>query len=84
MSETRKIESFSAGCPACKETIELVRTIAGPNHEVQVRDMHQQDVAVHARQLGVRSVPAVMVDGKLAGCCGGRGPDDHVLREVLR
>jgi hypothetical protein len=25
-----------------------------------------------------------LVDGKLAGCCAGRGPDEHVLREALR
>jgi len=25
-----------------------------------------------------------MVDGKLAACCAGRGPDEHVLREALR
>ena len=26
----------------------------------------------------------VFVDGKLAGCCAGRGPDEHVIREALR
>lgn len=30
-----------------------------------------------------RSVPAVVIDGKLAGCCAGRGPDEHVLRSAL-
>lgn len=28
-----------------------------------------------ARGLGIRSVPAVVVDGKLADCCAGRGPE---------
>ncbi|MDQ2946401.1 MAG: thioredoxin family protein [Acidobacteriota bacterium] len=84
MTQTRKIEIFSAGCATCKETIELVRKIAGLDHEVQVHDMHQHDVATRARQHGVRSLPAVMVDGKLAGCCAGRGPDEHLLREILR
>jgi len=46
--------------------------------------MHQHDIASRAKQHGVRSLPAVMVDGKLAGCCAGRGPDEHVLREALR
>jgi glutaredoxin 3 len=33
-----------------------------------------------AKQAGV---PAIVVDGKLAGCCAGRGPDEHVLRSAL-
>jgi glutaredoxin len=84
MAQKHKIEIFSAGCATCKETIEMVRKIAGPDHEVQIHDMHQHDIASRAKQHGVRSLPAVMVDGKLAGCRAGRGPDEHVLREALR
>jgi hypothetical protein len=40
----KKIEVFSAGCSACKETI----------------------------------------DGRLASCCAGRGPEEHVLKTVAR
>ena len=69
MAEKRKVEVFSAGCPACEETIELVNRIACPSCEVQVLDMRQSDVAKRAKELGVTSVPAVAVDGKLAGCC---------------
>lgn len=36
-----KIEVFSAGCPACTEAIELVKTIAGTSDEVHVRNMHE-------------------------------------------
>ncbi len=39
-------------------------------------------VAGRAKSLGVRSVPAVVVDGKLADCCAGRGPDDATLRQA--
>ena len=39
-------------------------------------------VATRATELGVSSVPAVAVDGVLAGCCAGRGPDEATLREV--
>jgi glutaredoxin len=84
MAQKHKIEIFSAGCATCKETIDIVRKIAGPNHEVQIHDMHQEDIASRAKQHGVRTLPAVMVDGKLAGCCAGRGPDEDVLREALR
>ena len=83
MTAKKKIEVFSAGCSTCKETIELVKRIAGSSHEVVIHDMHQSEVASKAKHYGVRSVPAIVVDGKLAGCCAGRGPDEHVLRSAL-
>ncbi len=83
MATRKKIEVFSAGCSTCKETIELVNRIAGSSHEVVVHDMHKSAAASQAKHYGIRSVPAVVIDGKLAGCCAGRGPDEHVLRAAL-
>ena len=83
MSANKRIEIFSAGCSTCQQTIEMVKRLAGSSHEVVIQDMHKADVAAKAKQYGVRSVPAVMIDGKLAGCCAGRGPDEHVLRSAL-
>ena len=80
MNAKRKIEVFSAGCPACEETIELVNRVACSSCEVSVLDMNQPEVAQRAKGLGVRSVPAVVIDGKLADCCSGRGPDEATLR----
>ena len=80
MSAKRKIEVFSAGCPACQETVELVNQIACPSCEISVLDMHDADVAQRAKGLGIHSVPAVVIDGKLADCCGKSGPDATVLR----
>jgi glutaredoxin 3 len=80
MATKRKIEVFSAGCPACEETIQLVNQVACPSCEVSVLDMKQPAVAKRAKRLGVRSVPAVAIDGKLADCCAGRGPQEAVLR----
>jgi glutaredoxin len=79
-----KIEIFSAGCHACKEAIEAVKKLAGAEHEVHIHDMHKNEVASRATQHGIRSLPAVVIDGKLAGCCASRGVDEHVLREALR
>jgi len=59
MSAKRRIEVFSAGCPACEETIALVNRIACPSCEVEVLDMHQPAVAAKANTYGIRSVPAV-------------------------
>ena len=76
----RTIEVFSAGCATCKETIEVVKRLAGSEHQVKVHDMQHSDTAKRAKTLGIRSLPAVVVDGKLAGCCAGRGPEEAALR----
>ncbi len=80
MSNKRKIEIFSAGCPACDEAIQTVNKIACESCEVEVLDMAEQAVAERARQYDIRSVPAVVIDGKLADCCAGRGVDEAMLR----
>jgi hypothetical protein len=82
MNAKRKIEVFSAGCPVCQETIELVKGIACTSCEVSVLDMKDPNVASRAKSLGIRSVPAVAIDGKLADCCAGRGPDETTLRTL--
>ncbi|MCI0401477.1 MAG: thioredoxin family protein [Gammaproteobacteria bacterium] len=80
MQRKRKIEVFSAGCPVCDETVEFVNSIACPSCEVSVLNMNEPAVAKRAKELGVRSVPAVAIDGALASCCEGRGPDEATLR----
>ena len=80
MSTKRTIEIFSAGCPACRETVEIVNRVACSSCQVSVLDMNEATVAERAKGLGVRSVPAVVIDGKLADCCGGRGPNEATLR----
>ena len=83
MTARKKIEIFSAGCGVCRETVEMVKRLAGSSHEVVVHDIQKSDVAKKANQYGVRSVPAIVIDGKLASCCAGRGPEEHVLRSAL-
>lgn len=80
MSNKRKIEVFSAGCLACQETIDLVNQVACPSCEVSILDLNDAAVASRAKGLGIRSVPAIVIDGKLADCCMGRGPDEATLR----
>lgn len=80
MTANRKVEVFSAGCPACEEAIALVQRIACPACEVTVLDMNDPQVASRAKGLGVRTVPAVVINGKLADCCSARGPEEAVLR----
>jgi hypothetical protein len=64
MNAKRKIEVFNA-CQFC---------------DVTVLDMKDLSVADRAKTLGIRSVPAVVIDGKPADCCEGRGPDEATLK----
>lgn len=80
MTTQRKVEVFSAGCPVCQSAIELVNRIACGSCEVAILDMNDIEVAKRAHDLGVRSVPAVAIDGQLATCCSGAGVEEQALR----
>jgi hypothetical protein len=80
MATKGKVEVFSAGGPAYEDTVQLVNRIACPSCEVSVLDMNDPIVARRAKSLGIRSVPAVATDGKLADCGAGRGPEEAALR----
>ena len=77
----RQVEIFSAGCPMCEETIRTVKRLACDSCELAILDVREPDVARRATSLGLRSVPAVVVNGALADCCGG-GPTEAGLRAV--
>lgn len=80
MTERRSVEIYTAGCGVCEETIALVKRLACDSCDVVVRDMADPEVIALARELGIRSVPAVAIDGQLAACCANRGPDEASLR----
>jgi len=82
MAQKRKIEIFSAGCAACEDTIALIKDRACPSCEIVVLDMKDVSVAARGKDLGIRSVPAVVIDNKLADCCTGRGPDIAALESA--
>lgn len=58
----------------------MVNSVACPSCEVSVHDMNQPKVAERAKSLGIRSVPAVVIDGQLAVCCSVRGTAEAALR----
>ena len=80
MAAKRKVEIFSAGCATCNDAIEIVNKAACSSCEVVVHDMKDMQVVRRAKELGIRSVPAVVMEGKLAACCSGRGIDEQTLR----
>ena len=70
MTVKRTIEVFTAGCPCCEDAVKLVQSIACPSCEVKILDMRTDKGAqAKAKQYGVKRVPAVAVNGKLADCC---------------
>ena len=83
MESKRKVEVFSAGCALCEEVIDVLRREAGSSSEVIVRNMLDARSLARAAKLGIRSVPAVVIDGKLASCCAAGGVDLHVLKNEL-
>ncbi|MCG8546726.1 MAG: thioredoxin family protein [Alphaproteobacteria bacterium] len=80
MQNPREVEIFSAGCPICQEAIALVESIACPSCRVVVHDLNDPGVLARASRLGVRSIPAIAIDGALVDCCVDRGPDEAALR----
>jgi len=80
MSAKRKIEIFSAGCPVCQEAIAMIQNNACASCAVTILDMNDPAVSSRANSLGIKSVPAIVIDGNLADCCAGRGPDIEALK----
>ena len=76
----RQIEIFTAGCGVCDQTVAQVRAIACSSCDITVLDTHDDAVVARARALGVRRIPAVVVDGRLLDCCAGGGCDEATLR----
>ena len=77
---TRRVEIFSAGCRTCQRTIEQLRDQIDPRHEIVVHDMQEDAAAEKAEAFGIRTVPAVVVDGFLLACCKNKGPTLQELR----
>ena len=83
MDSKRKVEVFSAGCAFCHEVIDVVRREAGSSSQIIVHNMTDARSLVRAEQFGIRSVPAVVIDGKLSPCCTG-SVDIQALKNELK
>jgi len=86
VARTRKVEIFTAGCHVCEEVVKTVKDMACPSCEVTVYDLNAkcatEECVGKAKQYGIKSVPAVVIDGKLASCCEGSGPDIEALKRA--
>ena len=82
MCGRRKVEVFSAGCPLCDEAEKRVRELACRSCDISILKMQEPLSLRRAKELGVKSVPAIAVNGKLVGCCAGQGIDEQALRDA--
>lgn len=80
MPDQRHVDIYSAGCQVCDEVIAMVQKIACSSCNVTVKDMHDPQIAKAAEGLGIKSIPAVVIDGKIAECCTAAGPDIEALK----
>lgn len=86
MANKRLIEIFTAGCYICENAVKEIKTLACPNCEVKVYDLNKKsdtnECVEKAEQYGVKSVPAVAINGKLVDCCSNRGIDYETLKRA--
>lgn len=79
----KKVEVFTAGCSVCSPVVELIKTNANESCEVIIYDLIEQcdskECLLKVQEYGIKSIPAVAVDGKLLNCCKGSG----ISREEL-
>jgi DNA-binding transcriptional MerR regulator/glutaredoxin len=82
----RVVEVFTARCPLCDDAVKLVQSVACPSCEVKIYDLREGCATNECRDLaqryGIKTVPAVVVDGKLADCCRAGGVDEASLRAL--
>ena len=62
----RTIEIFSAGCPLCLETVELVKSaVSDCGCEVIERHCKGTELCEEAKNYGVKAMPTVVADGRI-------------------
>lgn len=80
----RTVEVFTAACPVCEPTVELVKKLACDSCDVVVYDLNKgcetNECREKAEKYGVTRLPAVAVDGSLLDCC----KDGAVSEDALK
>ena len=77
----RQVEVFTAGCPVCEPAVQTVRDLACPDCEVTVYNLNESGVE-RAAEVGVKTLPSVVVEGRIVSCCDNRGPSRQELAEA--
>jgi glutaredoxin len=76
-----KIEMFTSGCPLCQEAVEVVQRAKCPECTlIEYNLFEKTEYLEKARRYGVKAVPSIVVDGKLA--IEGK-PTVHSVKRIL-
>lgn len=82
----RLIEVFTGGCYICENAVKEIKALACSNCEVKVYGLSKgcdtNECKEKAEQYGIKSVPAVAINGKLVDCCKNKGIDLEVLKSA--
>lgn len=61
-----KVTFYHAGCPVCVGAEQVILGLVNPQQPVEVVHLGEQpDLIAHAAAAGVKSVPALVVDGEV-------------------
>jgi hypothetical protein len=80
MTQKRKVEVFTAGCPVCQDVVDTVNDLVCPDCDVTMYNLNKNEGVEEAKAYGVTALPSVAVNGQLLECCK-RGP---ITREELQ
>lgn len=68
----RLVEVFTAGCPICNDTIELVKSLVCSSCDLQIYNLREgcatNECREKAERYGITAVPAVAVNSVLLDC----------------
>lgn len=82
--QKRKVEIFTAGCLVCEPTVKAVHEAACQSCDVKVYDLNKgcetDECRIAAEKYSLKTVPAVVVDGKVVFCCDNPGPNKEDLK----
>jgi len=85
MSGRKNVDIFTAGCPVCTEAVEQVKAALCNDCEITVYDLNKgcesNECREKAKSYGIKSVPAVAIDGKLAACCSHSGVNIESIKQ---
>lgn len=84
MVSKRKVEVFTAGCSVCENTVKMVKDLACESCEVTVFNLNEacdsEECLEKVNTYGIKRLPSVVVDGKIADCCISTGPTSESLK----
>ena len=73
MTEKRRVEVFTAGCPVCQGVVKMVNELACSHCDVAIYNLNKNEGVDETKAYGITALPSVVVNGELLECCK-RGP----------